>query len=56
MPAKSREQQAAYDTKRKRSDQLLIRLTPEEADRVRSAASLSGLSLANPSRGRRARR
>ncbi len=34
MPAKSPEQQAVYDSKRKRSEQLLVRLTPEEADRV----------------------
>jgi hypothetical protein len=47
MPAKSPEQQAAYDAKRKRSEQLLIRLTAEEADRVRSAAASSGQSLAD---------
>ena len=47
MPAKSPEQQAAYDAKRKRSEQLLIRLTADEADRLRSAASSSGQSLAD---------
>jgi len=47
MPAKSPEQQAVYETKRKRSEQLLVRLTPEEADRVRGAASSSGLSVAD---------
>jgi len=47
MPAKNPKQQAAYDAKRKRSEQLLIRLTPEEADRVRSAATSSGQSLAD---------
>ncbi len=45
MPAKSPEQQAAYDAKRKRSEQLLVRLTPEEAERVRTAAASSGLSV-----------
>ncbi len=47
MPAKSPEQQAVYDSKRKRSEQLLIRLTPAEADRVRAAAASSGLSVAD---------
>ena len=47
MPAKTPEQQAAYDARRKRSEQLLVRLTPEEADRLRSAAASSGLSVAD---------
>ncbi len=47
MPAKSPEQQAVYDSKRKRSEQLLVRLTPEEADRVRTAAASSGQSVAD---------
>jgi len=45
VPAKNPEQQAAYDARRKRSEQLLVRLAPEEAQRVREAASSSGLSL-----------
>ncbi len=45
MPAKNPEQQAAYDARRKRSEQLLVRLAPEEAQRVREAAASSGLSL-----------
>jgi len=45
MPAKSPEQQATYDAARKRSEQLLVRLTPEEAQRVRAAAAGAGLSL-----------
>jgi len=45
MPAKSPEQQAAYDARRKRSEQLLVRLAPDEAQRVREAAASSGLSL-----------
>ena len=47
MPAKTPEQQAAYYARRKRSEQLLLRLTPEEADRVRTAAASSGLSAAD---------
>jgi len=47
MPAKSPELQAVYESKRKRSEQLLVRLTPEEADRVRGAASSSGQSVAD---------
>jgi len=47
MPAKSPEQQAVYDSKRKRSEQLLMRFTPEEAERVRTAAASSGLSVAD---------
>ncbi len=47
MPAKSAKQQAVYDSKRKRSEQLLVRLTPEEADRVRTAAASSGQSVAD---------
>ncbi len=47
MPAKSPEQQAVYDSKRKRSEQLLVRLTLAEADRVRAAAASSGLSVAD---------
>jgi len=47
MPAKSAEQQAVYDSKRKRSEQLLVRLTPDEAERVRAAAASSGLSVAD---------
>jgi len=47
VPAKSPEQQVIYESKRKRSEQLLVRLTPEEADRLRSAASSSGLSVAD---------
>jgi len=45
MPAKSPEQQAAYDARRRRSEQLLVRLAPDEAQRVREAAASSGLSL-----------
>jgi len=47
MPAKSAGQQAAYDARRKRSEpeQLLVRLAPDEAQRVREAAASSGLSL-----------
>jgi len=47
VPAKSPAQQVAYESKRKRSEQLLVRLTPDEADRVRGAASSSGLSVAD---------
>ena len=47
MPAKSPEQQAAYDARRKRSEQLLVRLAPGEAQRVRAAAASSGLSVAD---------
>jgi hypothetical protein len=47
MPAKTPEQQAVYDSKRKRSEQLLVRLTPEEAERLRAAAASSGLSVAD---------
>ncbi len=47
MPAKSPKQQAVYDSKRKRSEQLLVRLTPSEAERVRAASSSSGLSVAD---------
>ncbi len=47
MPAKSPEQQAVYDAKRRRSEQLLLRLTPQEAERVRAAAASSGLSVAD---------
>ena len=47
MPAKTPEQQAACYARRKRSEQLLLRLTPEEADRVRTAAASSGLSAAD---------
>jgi len=45
MPAKSPEQQAAYDSRRKRSEQLLVRLAPDEAQRVREGAASLGLSL-----------
>ena len=45
MAAKNPEQQAAYDARRKRSEQLLVRLAPDEAQRVREAAASSGLSL-----------
>jgi len=45
MPAKSPERQAAYDAARKRSEQLLVRLTSEEAQRVRAAATGAGLPL-----------
>ncbi len=45
MPAKNAEQQASYDARRKRSEQLLVRLAPDEAQRVREAAASSGLSL-----------
>ncbi len=45
VPAKTREQQAAYDARRKRSEQLLVRLAPDEAQRVREAAASAGLSL-----------
>ncbi len=47
MPAKSPEQQAAYDARRKRSEQLLLRLAPDDAQRVREAAASSGLSLSD---------
>jgi len=45
VPAKNPEQQASYDARRKRSEQLLVRLAPDEAQRVREAAASSGLSL-----------
>ena len=45
MPAKSPEQQAAYDARRKRSERLLVRLSADEAQRVREAVASSGLSL-----------
>jgi len=45
VPAKNAEQQASYDARRKRSEQLLVRLAPDEAQRVREAAASSGLSL-----------
>jgi hypothetical protein len=47
MPAKIPEDRAKYEAARVRSEQLKLRLTPEEADRVRSAAASSGQSLAD---------
>jgi uncharacterized protein (DUF1778 family) len=47
MPAKSPEQQAAYDAARKRSEQILLRLTPDEAQRLRAAAASAGVSIAD---------
>lgn len=47
MPAKSAEQQAAYDAARKRSEQILVRLTPDEAQGLRAAAAGAGVSVAD---------
>ena len=47
MPAKTPERRAAYDAARKRSEQLLVRLTPDEAMRLRRAAEASGSSVAD---------
>jgi len=45
MPAKAPEQKAAYDARRKRSEQLLVQLASDEAQRVREAAASLGPSL-----------
>ena len=42
MPAKDAQQQAAYDIARKRSGQILLRLSVDEAERVRAGAAASG--------------
>ena len=47
MPAKTVEQQAAYDDARVRAETLKLRLTPEEKQRVRVAAAGSGLSVSD---------
>lgn len=45
MPAKSPEQQAAYDAARKRQQQVLLRLSGDESVRLKSAAAASGISV-----------
>jgi uncharacterized protein (DUF1778 family) len=45
MPAKTPEQQVAYDASRKRHTQVLFRLDADEAARLRSAAAASGQSV-----------
>ena len=47
MPAKIPEDRAKYEAARVRSEQLKLRLTREEAARVRSAAASAGQSLAD---------
>ena len=47
MPAKTPEKRAEYDAARKRSEQVLLRLTPDEATRLRHAADASGYSVAD---------
>jgi uncharacterized protein (DUF1778 family) len=45
MPAKTPEQARAYDAARRRSKRLKIRLTEDEAQRLRNAAAGAGMSL-----------
>jgi uncharacterized protein (DUF1778 family) len=45
MPAKNPEQRRVYETARRRSQSLKLRLTEEEAQRVRDAAAGAGKSL-----------
>ncbi len=47
MPAKTPEQRVAYNAARKRSEQLLLRLTHDEAQRLRAAADGAGFGLAD---------
>ena len=45
MPAKSPQERAAYESARKRRDQIALRYTEDEAQRVRNAAAGAGKSL-----------
>ncbi len=47
MPAKTPEKRVAYEAARKRSEQVLVRLTPDEATRLRRAAEAAGYPLAD---------
>ena len=46
MPAKTPEQQATYDANRRRSENLIVRLTPDELLRLKTAASNADETLA----------
>jgi uncharacterized protein (DUF1778 family) len=45
MPAKTPEQHRAYDAARRRSERLKLRLTEDEAQRIRNAAAGARMSL-----------
>jgi len=45
MPAKTPEQRRAYDAARRRHERLKLRLTEDEAQRIRNAAASEGMSL-----------
>jgi len=45
MPAKTPEQRRAYDAARRRPERLKLRLTEDEAQRIRNAAAGAGMSL-----------
>ena len=45
MPAKTPEQARAYDSARRRSERVKLRLTEDEAQRLRNAAAGAGMSL-----------
>jgi uncharacterized protein (DUF1778 family) len=45
MPAKTPEQARAYDAARRRTERLKLRLTEDEAQRLRNAAAGAGMSL-----------
>jgi len=45
MPAKTPEQARAYDAARRRSKRVKIRVTEDEAQRIRNAAAGAGMSL-----------
>jgi uncharacterized protein (DUF1778 family) len=47
MPAKTAAQQAAYDAARHRSSQVLLRLTPDDAQALKAGAAAVGLSVAD---------
>ena len=47
MPAKTPEEQAAYDAARKRSDRVHLRLASADAERLRTMAAASGLLLSD---------
>jgi uncharacterized protein (DUF1778 family) len=45
MPAKTPEQRSAYEAARRRSKRVKLRLTEDEAQRIRNAAAGAGMSL-----------
>ena len=47
MPAKTPEEQAAYDAARKRGDRVHMRFAPADAERLRKMAAASGLPLSD---------